>query len=151
MHKLSGSCHCGNLRMELGLPAAPQTYSPRACDCAFCSKHGAAYLSDPGGRLHIRVGDERQLRRYRQGSGIADCLVCANCGVLVAIAYRSEGRLYATVNARAIDAGVVFAESQPVSPKLLSAGEKPGRWENLWFADVRIDAGVVVDIFARSP
>ena len=45
----------------------PEAYNPRACDCDFCSKHGAAYVSDPKGALRIRLKEEGQTSRYRQG------------------------------------------------------------------------------------
>lgn len=140
MHRLNGGCHCGNIRFEMALPNAPETYSPRACDCDFCHKHGAAYVADPDGSLLIRLQDEQMVTRYRQGAGIADCLVCATCGVLVAIHYQGEGQGFAAVNSRAIDGGVRFAESIPVSPKELSASEKVERWKRLWFQQVNIMA-----------
>ena len=141
MHKLKGSCHCGNVRVELALTRAPNEYHPRACDCDFCRKHGASYVSDPGGSLVVRVNDEQSLQRYRQGSNTADMLICGNCGVLVGGAYQAEGRMFAAINTRIIDGGTAFAESKPVSPKTLSAGEKTARWKELWFADVEIDHG----------
>lgn len=54
------------------LPHASCAYHPRACDCDFCRKHGAAYISDPQGAVRIQVKDAQQLGRYRQGSGIAE-------------------------------------------------------------------------------
>lgn len=138
MHALRGSCHCGNVRVDMALPQAPDQYSPRACDCDFCSKHGASYLSDPDGALVIRVKDGQLLRKYRQGSGTADMLVCGNCGVLAGAMHRAEGRIYATVNARMIEGNPTFAETRPVSPRTLSAEQKAGRWKTLWFADVTL-------------
>jgi hypothetical protein len=120
------------------LAGEPGTYRPRACDCDFCRKHAAAYVSDPHGKLVFAVRDETQLSRYRQGSGIAYCLVCGNCGVLVGICYEEQGRLYATVNRRALGQGVEFAPEAAVSPRLLGAREKIERWKNIWFADVHI-------------
>src|SRR5690348_18095264 len=61
----------------------PGSYHPRACDCDFCRKNAAAYVSDPQGSLGIRVQDARCLGNYRQGSGVAECIFCAKCGVLI--------------------------------------------------------------------
>ena len=72
MVTVSGGCHCGNIGVELQLTRAPDSYSPRACGCDFCRKHGAAYVSDPDGALHMRIADPAQAGRYRQGSGQAD-------------------------------------------------------------------------------
>lgn len=140
MHELKGGCHCGNIRVDVALTRAAHEYVPRACDCDFCRKHGASYLSDPAGSLVIEVKDERLLRKYRQGSGTADMLVCGNCGVLVGAMYRSGGHIFAAINTRIIEGGTMFGGNRPVSPKTLSAGEKAERWKELWFADVAIDS-----------
>jgi len=47
---LKGGCHCGKVRVELTTSIRPGDFRPRACDCSFCTKHGAAYVSDPAGR-----------------------------------------------------------------------------------------------------
>ncbi len=56
MLSLSGACHCGALRLQLTLPGDPADYAPRACDCDFCRKHGAAFVSHPTGALRIEAG-----------------------------------------------------------------------------------------------
>lgn len=138
--KLSGSCHCGNIQLELELTRAPETYNPRACDCDFCTKHSAAYLSDPKGSLIIRIKDENKVGKYRQGNAIAEFLICSNCGVLAAVTYENEGRLYGAANAKATQGGKGFGPEQPVSPKTLSADQKMSRWQDVWFPDVTITA-----------
>ena len=136
MHKVSGGCHCGNIRVEMELTRAPGMYGPRACDCDFCRKHGAAYISDPDGSLLIRIEDEGDSGKYRQGSGLAECLVCRNCGVLVGALYLSGDRLYAAVNVNAADARRTFGPEAPVSPKMLSGAEKTQRCQEIWFSKV---------------
>jgi hypothetical protein len=138
MHKVSGGCHCGNILVDLELARTPDTYDPRSCDCDFCRKHSASYVSDAQGSLVIRFKDERDSGRYRQGSGLAECLFCRNCGVLVGALYRSDKQLYATVNVRVIDGRVNFGSEQPVSPKQLSESEKLKRWQEIWFSNVII-------------
>lgn len=137
MVKLKGGCHCGNIRVEVGLSRPPAEYNPRACDCDFCMKHGAAYLSDPEGSLSIHVKDARLLSRYRQGSGQAEFLLCSNCGVLVAVSYQDAGQTVAAVNSQAIE-GARFGDKTPVSPKKLGPDDKARRWKDLWFRDVGI-------------
>jgi hypothetical protein len=141
MHELSGGCHCGNLLVQLRLTRPPDTYHPRACDCDFCRKHGAAYVSDPRGSLLIRISDERQAGKYQQGSGQAELLLCRNCGVLVGAVYRGEGRVYAAVNATILDAAARLGAPQPVSPKSLSGRDKAQRWREIWFSDVSLVTG----------
>lgn len=140
LHHYAGSCHCGNIALEIGLTEAPGAYRPRACDCDFCRRHAAAYLSDPRGRLAIRVEREADLGRYRQGDGLADLLFCRTCGVLVGGIYAEEGRLYGVVNARVVLSLAGLGADAPVSPKTLSAQAKTERWKKIWFADVTLRA-----------
>jgi len=140
MHTLKGGCHCGNLALTLTLPQAPATYHPRACDCGFCLKHGAAYLADPHGSLRIAAEDPAALVKYRQGSHSVDFLLCGRCGVLVGVTYQDQDGLFAVVNASAFDD--TFGERQPVSPYTLPTEEKIRRWKQLWCADVALRLGV---------
>lgn len=140
MYQVSGGCHCGNIRVDLQLTGEPGTYHPRACDCDFCRKHAAAYVSDPQGSLGIRIQDARDLRNYRQGSGVAQCVFCAKCGVLIGALYRSNGRIWGAINARIIEGPTTFGSELSVSPKTLSAEEKEKRWQDIWFQNVAIAA-----------
>jgi hypothetical protein len=140
--QLSGGCHCGNLRLEVRLTRAPGEYSPRACDCDFCRKHGAAWLSDPRGSLRITVRDASELGRYRQGSRTAELLLCRRCGVLVGACMGDiTSGLHGVVNAQVVDGSRPFAAPQVVSPHQLSADDKVRRWQQLWFSDVSIITG----------
>jgi hypothetical protein len=138
MHAINGGCHCGNILVAVELPREPADYSPRACDCDFCRKHGAAYVSDAKGSLSVRIRDEREIGRYRQGGGLVDCIVCRNCGVLVGAFFARDGSLYGTVNVNAVGARSDFAPAEPVSPKTLTDKEKIARWTKIWFANVRM-------------
>lgn len=137
-YRYTGGCHCGNIGLEFQAARAPEAFRPRACDCSFCRKHGAAYISDPRSTLAIRVNEHEELCRYRQGSGSAEFLVCGKCGVLVAVLYAEGGRVYATVNCRAIDGAGGFGADVSVSPQKLATDEKRARWKELWFTDVTI-------------
>lgn len=138
MEQLSGGCHCGNLRVEVVLSRQSGTYQPRACDCDFCRKHGAAYISDPEGSLVVRVKQMEHRGSYRQGSGQADLIYCRLCGVLIGALYKDADLIYATLNSRVIDAPIVFAAEQFASPKTLSGEQKATRWREIWFRDVSV-------------
>ncbi len=140
MPRLAGGCHCGNIAVSIELTRAPDTYHPRACDCGFCRKHGAAWVADPQGSLLIRIHDERDAGRYAQGAEIAEMLLCRRCGVLVAALWRSQ-RLYGVVNASVLAARDQFADPKPVSPKELSPEQKVSRWQSIWFANVTLATG----------
>jgi len=140
MHRVKGGCHCGNIRVFVELPHAPSDYCPRVCDCEFCRKHGASYVSDQHGSLRIEVGNSQILGKYRQGAGIADCLFCIRCGVLVGVLYQESGHLYATVNSAVLVGNDSFGEKKSVAPRLLAASEKVSRWKELWFSNVTFAA-----------
>jgi hypothetical protein len=137
---LRGSCHCGKIRVELATSMHPESFHPRGCDCSFCVKHGAAYVSDPDGTLSIRVAVPNGLSEYKQGSGTARCLLCRSCGVLLGAVFEDGGRRYGTINVRCLD-DVVFGASETVSPQRLSVEEKKARWRRLWTPDVEIVGG----------
>ena len=81
---LRGSCHCGNLQLELAATRSPGELPVRLCGCSFCRRVQPRYTSDPQGRVTVRVQDAAQLSRYRFGLALADFLVCRRCGVYVA-------------------------------------------------------------------
>jgi len=135
--QLAGGCHCGNIVLTVGLTFAPHSCHPRACDCEFCCKHGAAWVSDAQGSLMIRIAAAHDAGRYTQGAGLAEMLLCRRCGVLVAALWQGH-HLYGVVNARALDARDEFAPAQPVSPQQLSPEAKVSRWQSIWFADVQL-------------
>jgi hypothetical protein len=144
-HQMSGACHCGNFQIKIELTDAPSASVPRACDCDFCRKHGASYISDPHGTLRIDVTDERDFGIYKQGSGTANFIICRKCGVLIGATYQEEGQLFATINSKVIECESQFAIETTVSPKLLSTDQKAGRWKEKWFRDVlvRVDGGSI--------
>lgn len=133
---LAGGCHCGSVRLVYTSALVPADTHPRACDCSFCRMHGAAYVSDPAGALRIAVADAQTLLSYRQGSEAALFRLCGRCGVLVAVTYEQDGRMYAAVNAGCLDERDAFAPAVGASPQLLSREQKIGRWTQLWVPEV---------------
>ena len=141
IYKCLGGCHCGNIGLEIKVTNEPDSFNPRACDCDFCTKHGASYISDNNGELTIHLLNASQLNKYRHGNKIADFLICQICGVLVCACYEDRGHLYATVNSKAIAQNNHFGIETVVSPKLLSSEEKTQRWKDVWFSKVKIEHG----------
>lgn len=137
MHHIKGGCHCKNIRLEASLTQPLDSYSPRTCDCDFCRKHNASYVSDPNGSLRYHVKHPNSLGKYRQGSETADFLFCRDCGVLVGVLYQEQERLYAALNSLAVDEEAMFGAKSSVSPKTLSKEEKISRWKSVWFSDVK--------------
>ena len=136
MHTVTGGCYCGNVLVKIRLTRDTGSYNPRACDCGFCRKHGAAYISDSLGSLEIEIDTAADRGSYRQGSEAADCLFCRRCGVLAGVTCEIDGRLYGAVNVRSLDPAAAFGPQVPVSPKQLSATDKLQRWRDVWFPRV---------------
>lgn len=137
MNRVTGSCHCGNLRFEASFSEATESLPPRACDCEFCRKHGASYLSDPKGSLNFSAKDRTLVMTYKQGSGTADFLVCAKCGVLAGVTYTTDGKTFGAINRATVDGDVAFADPKTVSPKTLATDVKTRRWQDVWFPNVK--------------
>ena len=138
MHTVTGGCYCGNVVVKIRLSRGPASYNPRACDCGFCRKHAAAYISDSRGTMEVEIGAAGDRGSYRQGSEAADCLFCRRCGVFAGVVCEIDGRSYGAVNVRSLDPAADFGPELPVSPKQLSATDKLHRWRELWFPDVMV-------------
>src|SRR5262245_37307322 len=91
-HIHQGGCHCGGLRWTLRSGLAPEALPARACQCGFCTRHGALTTSDPAGVL-----------RYRFATASAEFLVCARCGVYCGALMAEGGRWYGIANLNTID------------------------------------------------
>lgn len=135
---MRGGCHCGLLRLAFATSLPAAALAPRACDCSFCRRHGAAWLSDPDGRLDITVAGRNALLSYRQGSEAAEFRLCARCGVLVAATFTDADRLYAAVNAGCLDEAAILPPAVRVSPQSLGHERKIARWRELWIPDVEL-------------
>ena len=109
----TGSCHCGRLSVHFETGNEPTVCIPRACQCSFCQKHAAAYLSDPQGKIVIATSS-LSIDTYKMGLGITDFHVCHNCGVLLAATWAdSDGSVFAVVNVRVLDQAAAFT-SEPL-------------------------------------
>lgn len=141
MYTVKGGCHCENISYAAEFPKALHVYSPRACNCKLCKSHGAVYASDKNGTLSIKVKNEGELRRYRQGSRIADFLICKNCGVMTGVLYEDAGGIYGSINVRSSEEFGLFGDGRQLHLSELSDEERIGRWKELWFSNVVIAYG----------
>jgi len=135
---LHGGCHCGSIRVEFTTVRDLASTSPRACDCSFCQKHGAAYISDPSGALRVVAAKPKTLHSYRQGSELARFQLCGQCGVLVAVTFEHKGSTYGAVNVGCLDELGLLGARVPASPQLLSPQEKVSRWLQVWVPNVQL-------------
>jgi hypothetical protein len=100
---IQGKCHCGNISFSLTWEPDPAEIPARACTCSFCTKHGGVWTSHPDAALRVMINDASRVSRYTFGTGTAEFLVCARCGVVPVVTSRIDGRLYAVVNVNAFD------------------------------------------------
>ncbi|MER9262009.1 hypothetical protein [Mesorhizobium sp. M0619] len=119
-----GGCHCGNIHLTFETGMEPAEMEIRACQCAFCVRHGSRAAADPQGRLIVSVEDEARLHRYRFGLRTADYLICRDRGVYVA-AVTTDGEPRAIVIVNALDDRPRF-NREPV-PMDYDAENKEGR------------------------
>ena len=134
---LHGSCHCGCIGVEFSTCQVAATIRPRVCDCSFCQKHGAAYISDPAGKLRLTIANPSAVHTYRQGSEVARFQLCGECGVLVAVTFEHGGRVYGAVNAICLDGSAILGTAVSASPQLLGSEAKVARWLQAWVPDVQ--------------
>jgi hypothetical protein len=102
MAHLTGSCHCGRIKVAFEPAQPPEALQLRACQCSFCLKHGARTASDPGGRLTFTSSGDA-ISRYRFGTRSADFIVCRHCGAYVGVVMEIDGRTYGVVNVNTLD------------------------------------------------
>ncbi len=109
----AGSCHCGAVRIAFHSDKQPEDLGARSCQCGFCTKHNASWTSDPDGSVDITISGP--VSRYRFGTGTADAIICANCGVATAVTCEIDGALYAVIRVDAFESSSEFlAHAAPI-------------------------------------
>lgn len=141
MNTERAGCHCNNITVEVTLSGDLAEYTPRACDCDFCIKNGAAYVSDSKGKLAVKIRNPEESTLYKQGDNLVELLICKQCGVMVCATYTDGNEIYGTLNSKTLSNRDQLSPSQVATPKLLSPEEKIERWKALWFPDVTIHSG----------
>lgn len=135
--QLQGQCHCGNIAYTLNWEPDPVEIPARACDCSFCTKHGAVWTSHPDGELRVTIGDQELVNRYAFGTGTAAFHICRQCGAVPLVTCTVDGRVYAVVNVNTIDdldAGLLQHRAASFSEEDL--GTKLARRQSNWIANV---------------
>lgn len=137
--KVTGACHCTNIRIALDWPGAAADIKIRNCGCSFCVKHGGAWTSHPEAALRISINDTALLTRYRFGTKTADFLLCKTCGVVPAVVSEIDGRLYAVVNVNTfsnVDTGALERSGTDFDGE--NTGSRLERRKKNWIGDVSI-------------
>jgi hypothetical protein len=98
---LSGSCHCGAIRATLHAARPAAELEARACQCGFCTRHGAITVSDPAGRAVFEI-DEAALTRYQFETRTGTSLICGRCGMYAGVVLEDGGSMWSVVNVRGL-------------------------------------------------
>lgn len=75
--RISGGCHCKAVRFEAEVAGAVELLD---CNCSICSATGFRHLIVPHGDFTL-LTDAAALTSYRFGTGTANHLFCATCGI----------------------------------------------------------------------
>ena len=75
--KIRGGCHCKAVRFEAEVPAVVALLD---CNCSICAATGFRHLIVPHGDFRLISGNGA-LTSYRFGTGAANHLFCAVCGI----------------------------------------------------------------------
>jgi hypothetical protein len=96
---VEGGCHCGLVRFEADLPDGPVQIED--CDCSICSMTGYLHLLVPQDRFRLTEG-RRDTTTYRFGTGAAQHIFCAQCGIKSFYRPRSHPK-HVSINFRCLD------------------------------------------------
>ena len=97
---IAGGCHCGAVRFEA---ESPRRVAVLDCNCSICAKTGFLHLIVPHEDFRL-LGDPAALTSYRFGSGQAEHLFCAACGIKSFYQPRSHPEAW-SLNYRGLDVG----------------------------------------------
>lgn len=73
-----GGCHCGAVRFEAKMPEPP--VPALDCNCSICAMTGFLHVMVPHSDFELLTGRDA-MTSYRFGTGAAEHLFCATCGV----------------------------------------------------------------------
>ena len=99
MRKLTGGCHCGNVRYEVTTDLAHVA----CCNCSICSKRGLL-LSFVEPKQFTLLQGENALTDYQFNRKVIHHLFCSACGVeLFVRGTAPSGKEVVAINARCLD------------------------------------------------
>ena len=99
MIEATGGCHCGAVRFTAKLPDPP--VPALECNCSICAMSGFLHIIVPHADFALDQGADA-LTGYRFGSGAANHLFCATCGIKSFYQPRSHPAAW-SVNAYCLD------------------------------------------------
>lgn len=98
--EIKGGCHCGAVHFRADVPQAVELTD---CNCSICSATGFLHLIIPHGDFTLET-DKAALIGYRFGTGAANHLFCATCGIKSFYQPRSHPDCW-SINFNCVDEG----------------------------------------------
>lgn len=97
----TGGCHCGAVRFRLTMPGTQAELLD--CNCSMCRRSGYLHLIVAHADFELLTPKEA-MTSYRFGTGAAEHLFCATCGIKAFYQPRSHPHAW-SVNWRCLDEG----------------------------------------------
>jgi hypothetical protein len=113
-HTLTGSCHCGAIRATLWATKPASELELRACQCSFCTRHGAKTVSDPAGRCRFEI-DGAALSWYLFETRTGMSLICNRCGTYAGVIIEDGDNVWSVLNVRGL--GIAELKDRAATPK----------------------------------
>lgn len=129
---LTGSCHCGAIRATLHASKPAAELEVRACQCSFCTRHGAKTVSDPGGRCRFEI-DGAALSYYQFETRTGMSLICNRCGMYAGVMIEDGDNVWSVLNARGL--AIPELASRAAEAKVYdgeTADERIARRKSMW-------------------
>jgi hypothetical protein len=131
-YTLRGECHCGAIQATLVTSKPTDALQVRACQCGFCTRHGAMTVSDPGGRATF-VMREGQLQAYQFATRTGTSLICKTCGVYVGVMLKDGDDVWSVMNVRGLGVQeLLHCVAEPVSYDNETAEQRITRRKAKW-------------------
>jgi hypothetical protein len=129
----AGRCHCGALAVTFETAQDPARIALRECGCSFCRLHGVTSVTDPAGRVELRVSSPELVSRYQFGLRASEFYICKRCGVYLAAVATIDGASYASLNANVLEDRAAFTQRpEPVDYGRENAVERMARRRRGW-------------------
>jgi hypothetical protein len=120
-YSLAGTCHCGAIRGTLHATKPAAELQVRACQCGFCTRHGAMTVSDAAGKATFEI-DRSALTKYQFGTRTGTSLICGRCGIYAGVILEDGGKTWSVLNARGL--GIPEFKERTAEPVVYD-GETP--------------------------
>jgi hypothetical protein len=96
-----GNCHCGAIRAMLRASKPAAELQVRACQCSFCTRHGAMTVSDPAGQAVFEI-EPAALIEYQFETRTGTSLICGRCGTYGGVILEGDGKVWSVLNVRGL-------------------------------------------------